>query len=370
MVKPIVLCLTLVWSQGPDLKGPIGVLTRPDGPVEAKRQAVEQLVFKGSTALIPLLDAMGTEDIIAANWFRSAFEKILAQAKSTPPLDDLLAYAKDTTRNSRARKLALAAVDRHRPGTESSVLEKALDDPAFSLEAIDRLLLRIKAQPKDDWKPALQTAWMASRDPSQMRQIAALLKSAGQAVDLPGRLGLVRSWQIIGPFEDPDYQGFTTVYPPEQRFDPKGSYPGKSGPVTWKQVQGSEQDGKVDLSQAIGPVEGAVAYAVARIEFDQPTRAVLMAGADDNLAIWVNGTKVFSQGSYHGHFRADWYQAPAEFPKGTSTILLKVCQAPPKPDKGPGPPNKWEFALRITDASGLGAAMKIHPAMNPENQGR
>ena len=53
---------------------------------------------------------MDTPDTVAANWLRTAFERILAaeqrQGGKRVPADALLAFARDPRRQGRARRLA------------------------------------------------------------------------------------------------------------------------------------------------------------------------------------------------------------------------------------------------------------------------
>ncbi len=337
------------------------VLT-PDFSSANRREAIDRVMGIGTTALVPLLDAMGGEDPVPANWLRSAFERIVADKKAEISAVQLDSFLKDATKNARGRRLALATLERLKPGTRDRFLESAIADPAFRYEAIDQLLARIEDRSQEEAGRLLEKAWGSARDPVQVRQISQMLKNHGINANVDERLGLLRSWMVIGPFEDENYTGFARVFPPEKERNLSASYPGKSGPVSWKQAISTASDGRIDLLQSIGNVEGAVGYAFCEFESPKNCNGSLLAGADDNLAVWFNGERVISQGSYHGHLRSDWYQTPVRIRSGVNSLLVKVCQAPPKPDKGPGSPNKWEFVVRITDEQGVG------PTMTPRTQ--
>src|SRR4051794_23864125 len=101
----------------------------------AARAAWEKLVARGPTALPRLLDALDTPDTVAANWLRTAFDRIVDQELNSGgkrlDADALLAFAKDPKRRGRARRLALEVVERLRPGTSERLLAGWLDDPEF-----------------------------------------------------------------------------------------------------------------------------------------------------------------------------------------------------------------------------------------------
>src|SRR5438094_5045946 len=87
----------------------------------AARAVWEKLVSRGPAVLPRLLDALDTPDTVAANWLRTAFDRIVDRELNNGgkrlDTDALLAFAKDPRRRGRARRLALEVVERLRPGT-------------------------------------------------------------------------------------------------------------------------------------------------------------------------------------------------------------------------------------------------------------
>jgi hypothetical protein len=87
------------------------------------RAAWDRLVARGPAVLPSLLEAMDTPDTVAANWLRTAFDRIADRAASeggkSIDADALLRFARDPKRQGRARRLALDIVERLRPGTRA-----------------------------------------------------------------------------------------------------------------------------------------------------------------------------------------------------------------------------------------------------------
>ena len=178
-------------------------------------------------------------------------------------------------------------------------------------------------------------------------------------VDPLARLGVVREWAVLGPFDDPDEKGFAKPYPPESKLDPTATYDGQGGKIAWNRFTSDAPDGRIDLLKAIGPHDAAVAYAYTVVTCPKDQEVELRASGDDNLAVWVNGTKVIDHPTYRSHLRIDWHRAKAKFKAGDNTILVKVCQCPAPKEKAPGPPAKWEFHLRVVDPEGRGVSFPV-----------
>ena len=86
----------------------------------AARAAWDRLVARGPAVLPALLEAMDTPDTVAANWLRTAFDRIVDQAAGKGiDADALLRFARESQRQGRARRLALEVVEELRPGTRA-----------------------------------------------------------------------------------------------------------------------------------------------------------------------------------------------------------------------------------------------------------
>lgn len=339
--------------------------TGPDAAGADKAQrAVDSLVAAGPKALPAILAAV-PDDVVKANWLRVAFNRIVDDAvreKKPLPADELLSFVNDKTKPGRSRRLALEAVEKVTPGTTAKVIDAGLNDPEFGADAVAVRMGEAAAVEKADPAAAAKLyreAFDVARDFNQCLALAQRLKALDVVVDPLARLGVVREWAVLGPFDDPDEKGFARPCPPESKLDPTASYDGKGGKIAWKRFTSDVPDGRIDLLKAVGPHDGAIAYAYAVVNSPKDQEVELRASGDDNLAVWVNGTKVIDHPTYRSHLRIDWHRAKAMLKAGDNTILVKVCQCPAPKEKAPGPPAKWEFHLRVVDLEGRGVSLPV-----------
>jgi hypothetical protein len=334
----------------------------------AARKACDRLVARGPAVLPALLAAMDTPDTVAANWLRNAFDQIVDEAtrKGGKGLDSdaLLHFAKEPKRQGRARRLALDTVEELRPGTRLGLLRGWTDDPEFRYDAIEQHLAdldRDKDLPAEKRRAALSQLFAATRDLTQSRAVAAKLKELGAPVSVADHFGFLRDWYVIGPFDAGGMKGFKHVYPPEEKIDLAASYDGKDKKVSWKRYHSPEATAGlhvalVNLREPLGDAEDAVAYAYTAFTVSEAREVEFRGAADDNLSVWVNGTRVFGFEEYRNGVRLDRHRFRVRLKEGTNTVLVKVCQAPSEPPAHTEP--NWEFLLRICDTDGKGLLFK------------
>jgi hypothetical protein len=335
------------------------------------RAAWERLSAGGPELLLPLLRALDTPDVVTANWLRTAFDQVFERAlrdkADAIDADGLLAFARDARRQGRARRLALAAVERLRPGTTERLLPGWLDDPEFRYEAVARLLSEAAARAKKgEREPAVavyRRALDASRDVEQGRSAAAGLLDLGVKVSVAEHLGYLMDWYVIGPFDARGKKGFHLHYPPEEKVDLNAELDGQRGKVRWKRYTVREPAPKVaarfvslvDLrsKEALGDADDAVAFAYTAFRVPAERTAEFRGAADDNFTVWVNGERVFGFEEYRNGVRHDRHRFRVRLKAGVNSVLVKVCQTP-----APNPEPNWEFFLRVVDESGKGIAMQ------------
>lgn len=155
------------------------------------------------------------------------------------------------------------------------------------------------------------------------------------------KLGWVREWWLIGPFDNDQNSGFETAYPPEAAFEPDGSYPGKLRPVGWRRVEHFHPEGPVDLVALLDPSSWACAYLATDIDSDRPGPVRFHLGATRGIKLWLNGRLLLSDEGAE-FFAFDQHRAMGELRAGRNRVLAKVCQR-----TGP-----WRFGLRVTDTDG------------------
>lgn len=335
----------------------------------AARVATAKLAQRGPELLPRLLTAMDGANVVAANWYRSAYEQILARelARGEPrlPLAELEAFVKDARHNGRARRLALDLLDQRRPEFGRALLPTLLSDAEFRGDAVD-LALRAGDQAKaaKDTAAAItayRRAFQHARDSSQVVRSAQALQALGESADIIQHLGFVIDWQLLGPFDAPEFTGFDKVFPPEEKpgqmIDSAAMFTGQAGKrITWKRYTATDRLGQLDLVQAITSTKEAVGYAYSEVVAPRELRAELRCGADDNLSVWLNGEKVFARRQWLNGTRLDRFITPVKLREGKNIVLVKICQGPQH--KNPQVPNNWSFQLRFCDADGAGVGLK------------
>jgi hypothetical protein len=328
------------------------------------RAAWDRLVAHGPDVLPALLEAMDTPDTVAANWLRTAFDRIVDQAAGKGiDTDALLRFARNPKRQGRARRLALDVIESLHPGTRARLLRGWTEDPEFRHDAIEQALAgldRDREAPAARRIAVLRRLFAAARDLPQSQAVAARLARLGAAVSVADHFGFLRDWYVIGPFDAHGMKGFTTAYPPEARVDLAASYPGKDRKVSWKRYHSPETTGGthvalINLRAPLGDAVDAVAYAYTAFRADEDRAVEFRGAADDNLTVWVNGKRAFGFEEYRNGVRLDRHRFRVRLKKGVNTVLVKVCQAPADPAH---PEPNWEFLLRIGDADGKGLRFK------------
>ena len=166
-----------------------------DGP--GRREAWEKVVAQGPSALPRLLQAMDGAGTPAANWLRSAFDRIVdverAAGGKRIDVDRMLAFAKDAKHSGRARRLAMNLVEQKRPGTYAKLVAGWIDDPEFRYEAVADVAKSADALEQAGKKPQalaeFQRAFTASRDLNQAKSLAVRLHKFDDAVSVARHFG-------------------------------------------------------------------------------------------------------------------------------------------------------------------------------------
>lgn len=325
----------------------------------AARKACDALSQRGVEVLPRLLAAMETDNPVAANWVRSAFETIvnreLARANESFPVEVMRAYVRDPKHAPRVRRLALAVCDSVEPEFSKKTIPRLLDDPEFREDAVEMALAAgqqaLDGGDSETAREEFLRAFEHARDSQQTLRAAGKLTGLGEQVDIAAHLGLVVDWWVVGPFDAPLTSGFAREFPPEKKVDLAEQYVGQEGrTLMWTRHHAADPLGLVNLAQAIAPAKEAVGYAYALLESPSEVAAQLRVGADDNCAVWLNGEKVFGREQWLNGIRFDRFVAPVKLLRGRNTLLVKICQGPQHKD--PQVPNNWSLQLRFSDTNG------------------
>ncbi|HEY6104972.1 MAG TPA: hypothetical protein VIV59_03250, partial [Anaeromyxobacteraceae bacterium] len=173
------------------------------------------------------------------------------------------------------------------------------------------------------------------------------------------RLGFLREWQVVGPFDDEGKRGHDAIYPPEEGVDLAARYPGKAREVAWRALPPeASASGLVELGAALRPAREVAAYAVAAVDSPRQQRVQLWVGASGAVKVWVNGAPALSDAAYHPA-RPDQLGAWVTLRRGPNRILVKLCHQQ----------GQMGFYLRLADAAGAplspAAAAPASPAPRP-----
>lgn len=373
---PVFRACVLSWSlslgaRGDELDEALAVISRvgPNGAGAADaRAARDRVAREGLDALPRLLRAMNSPNVVAANYYRSAFEELVARELSSPnsadklPRSSIEAFVLDANHRGRARRLALALLGSDFRDRQLVELVGWLDDPEFRGDAVQHLIgqgdQRKKADDTAGARAAFQLAFQHARDSDQVLQAVARLKSVGVDVDPARHLGFVTRWYFCGPFDAPEMTGFAKAFPPEERLDLKAEYTGRDGlKLGWRAHATRDPLGQFNLIQDLAAVKEAVGYAYCEIDSAAQQEVQLRCSADDNLSVWINRRKVLAREQWLNGTRLDRFITAVTLDAGMNRVLVKICQGPQHVD--PAVSNNWSFQLRFCGVAGEGAKFQM-----------
>ena len=329
------------------------------------RLARDELAQRGVDILPALIVAMDTRNVLAANWYRTAWEAIVRRESKQPevawPVAFLQEYINDAARLGPPRRLALALLDERQPGFSATWIPTRLADPVFGYEAVAHALKTGEQLLRDKQvelaKIEFRKAFEHARDSAQVVQAATRLKTLGETVDSITHLGLVVNWWLVGPFHAPEKTGFARSFEPEHSVDLKGTFKGKGDkPIAWREHHATDKLGQLNLIDVFGTTNEAVAYAYAEIDVPQAQSAQLRCGADDNCSVWLNGRQILAREQWLNGTRFDRFITPIDLSAGKNLLLVKVCQGPQGRD--PEASNPWSLQLRLCNEHGQGVVFQ------------
>jgi tetratricopeptide (TPR) repeat protein len=187
------------------------------------------------------------------------------------------------------------------------------------------------------------------RDPAAYMMLAHTYRREREVVtdEIYDSLGLVkeRVWAVIGPFDNENYAGIETVYPPENEIKLQEKYEGKEkdNPVQWRMnISDAVNDRYLNFLDVISPDQYVVAYILCYIESPDEREAQIRLGADDLAKMWLNDEEV-SVPDVGGGASIDQSIVTVKLKEGNNKILLKIPQ-------GYG---GWGLYFRVTDTDGM-----------------
>jgi hypothetical protein len=313
-----------------------------------------------------ILASFDDDKPIVTNWLRAAADTIGERAleeKKPLPAAALATFLLDTRNPASGRYSAYQWLVRADPTAPSRLLSRFLHDKSLELRR-DAVAARVAtanaALAKKD-KPAaiaaLRAALSGASDKDQVDDIAKKLKEQRSEVDLAAHFGFVRSWYIVGPFDNSEGTKLPVVYPPEKGVDLAATYKGKGDvDCRWGSFATDHPYGRVDLNKAVGKKKGVIAYAYAVIESPTERQAEIRVGTATALKVLCNGKELLSCDEYyHGIPEMDQFVVPTTLKVGRNEILMKLCQN----EETGAWTEQWWFQARLCDATGAAVPFTV-----------
>lgn len=135
----------------------------------------------------------------------------------------------------------------------------------------------------------------------------------------------ISDWWIIGPFDNSNENGLSTIYPPESEFDINKTYTGnKNQNVKWKSYH-NEESGYIDFTKIFHPSDNGVVYASRNFKMEDEKTVKIGVGSNDGVRLWLNGKLVLDHKVLR---KAEPNQEILTLPfkKGDNSVLIKVDQ--------------------------------------------
>jgi len=167
--------------------------------------------------------------------------------------------------------------------------------------------------------------------------------------------GIIAKWKVIGPFENV----WGAVHPPEKEAlaaqgkpDLKASHTNAEGAdATWTELSTAAQDGAVNLGRFFKNEGMVCAYAYTEIDSSTDADAKLFCGSDDQIALWLNGTKIHDFGGSRA-LNPDGDEVAIHLKAGTNRLLVKIGNLN----------GTWQFAARIPGLDGTKFVQSKEPS--------
>lgn len=230
---------------------------------------------------------------------------------------------------------------------------------------VEEALLAAERNPKLDAPVRAYAGLLAAYTRMRRGDVAAARKKIDS-------LGFVRTWLVVGPFDNEGKNGLDVEHGPEADFGqaivPGRAYSGKERPVRWRAAPEAFPFGYLDFGALLRPERKVCGFATsfvrAKAGSKAPRTLSAWVGASGSFALYWNGRMVLKDAAYRGH-DADRFGTTLTLSPGYNNLTVKVCSddAPPvvsvRLGDAKGAP---DAALEITNDLGASAeAAKLAP---------
>ncbi len=175
-------------------------------------------------------------------------------------------------------------------------------------------------------------------------RLASMLTDRGElsaAQEVSAALSPIKTWMIIGPFNNEENAGFGQTFGPETEIDYEKEYQGRDRKIHWQRLRHLDPAGAIDFDAVVYPNSNVLAYALTFLAVDSDTNAVLRFGAGSAVKVWLNDQQILSN-DRDVEFAPDQYVVPCRLRAGWNKLLFKVCE------RG----GAWTMLARLTTPDG------------------
>jgi len=157
------------------------------------------------------------------------------------------------------------------------------------------------------------------------------------------KMGAVKTWNVIGPFENISGSGFYTEFPPEKEFIESNKYQGKENKkINWFEPAKYRRDGWVDfLCYFSDP--NSIFYGNTFVYSEERQKVQIRIGTSGSLRAFLNDQLIIETYTETNN-NADTFIAETYLQKGWNRLLIKA---------GYSEINYCNFMVRITDERGF-----------------
>lgn len=144
-----------------------------------------------------------------------------------------------------------------------------------------------------------------------------------QAQKLIDKMGIVRNFQMIGPFDNISGSGYRKIFPPEKEVDLSKKYTGKDGAeVSWFPFVNRKMDGWL-FTQYNYNSYNAILYYFANIHSEKKQSVYLGFGASGSFKVFLNDNLVLADSVFR-NTGTDMFVQEVKLYKGDNKLLIKL----------------------------------------------
>ena len=253
----------------------------------------------------------------------------VAQIASTPYESHVAELATAAGRAGRSARAILPILEIYRQWNDVR--------PSVTLAALERLAAdrRLSVPVRQYTAQLLARGRLRAGDPV----------ASSQAID---RLGYIRTWRVVGPFDNEGKTGFTREYDPERlRMEPMDAdarFDGRERTVAWRDYPDIGHFGYVSFDAVLRPDTNVCGYAETWVTSPRAQPLSLFIGGGGAIAAWWNGQEVVRDAAYRQP-DPDRSSAMVAAQLGPNRLLVKACVSS----------STWGFYARLGDATGAPA---------------